>query len=302
MRKHLLLFLPLIIAIASCNVVNRKTAGQEQDSVKKFILREVWRTDTVLKMPESVIYDKKRDILYVSNVNMEPRQKDGNGFISKLDKTGKITDLHWIDGLSGPKGMAIVGDTLFAADIDEIVAMDINNRSIIRKIPVNGARMLNDIASDADGNLYISDTDANKIYRYSGGKLQEWLAQGLLGPNGLLVMGDTLFLASQGNNTLAAINIPELSLKVVADSIEHGDGIAYTGIPGYLIVTNWEGEIFMINPDFSRTLLLSTKQQQTNTADIEFLQNEKILLVPTFLKNSVIAFSLEEKKPDSSQK
>lgn len=297
MRKYLLVLLPLLVALASCNVGNRKMAVQEQDSVKKFILQEVWRTDSVLRTPESVIYDKKRDILYVSNVNMEPRQKDGNGFISRLDKSGNITDLHWIDGLSGPKGMAIVGDTLFAADIDEIVAMDINKASIIRKIPVNGARMLNDIASDSDGNLYISDTDANKIHRYSTGKLQEWMAQGLLGPNGLLVMGDTLFLAAQGSNNFAAINIPDLTMKVVADSLQHGDGIAYTGIPGYLLVTNWEGEIFMINPDFSKTMLLNTKQQQTNTADIEFLQKEKLLLVPTFFKNCVIAFSLNEEKP-----
>lgn len=302
MKKNLLFILPFLYVIASCNVGNRKMTGQEQDSVRKFILREVWRTDTVLKTPESVLYDDKRDILYVSNVNMEPRQKDGNGFISRLDKKGNITDLHWIDGLSGPKGMAIVGDTLFAADIDEIVAMDINNHSIIRKIPVDGARMLNDIASDENGNLYISDTDANKIYLYSGGKLQEWMAQGLLGPNGLLVLGDTLFLASQGNSTFAAINIPELSLKVVADSLQHGDGIAYTGIPGYLIVTNWEGEIFMINPDFSKTVLLSTKEQQTNTADIAFLQKDNLLLVPTFFKNCVIAFSLDEKKTGPGQK
>lgn len=294
MKSYLLIILPVIIALSSCHVSNRKIAHQEQDSVKKFTLTEVWRTDTVLKTPESVIYDRKRDILYVSDLNKEPRQKDGNGFISRIDKKGNITDLHWIDGLSSPKGMAILGDTLYAADVDEIVAMDINKASIIRKIPVNGARMLNDIASDENGNLYISDTDANKIYRYSNGNLQEWLAQTLLGPNGLLVMGDTLFLASEGSNNLAVINIPDMSTKVVADSIVHGDGIAYTGIPGYLLVTNWDGEIFIINPDFTKTLLLSTKGQQTNTADIEFLQDERLLLVTTFFKNCLIAFKLDE--------
>ena len=50
----------------------------------------------MLKTPESVIYDKNRDIFYIANMNLEPRKKDGNGFISRMDREGKITDLKWI--------------------------------------------------------------------------------------------------------------------------------------------------------------------------------------------------------------
>ena len=35
-----------------------------------------------LSNPESVIYDKKLNHLYISNVNGSPVEKDGNGFIS----------------------------------------------------------------------------------------------------------------------------------------------------------------------------------------------------------------------------
>lgn len=281
-------------ALTSCNVGNRKTDNIEQDSVKKFTLTEVWRTDTVLLTPESVIYDRKRDILYVTNLNMEPRMKDANGFISKIDRNGNIIQLRWIEGLSSPKGMAIVGDTLYAADVDEIVAMDINKGEIITKIAIEGARMLNDITSDNEGNIYFSDTDANRIHKLSGGKAEEWFAEGLLGPNGLLLMGDTLFVASQGANNFASIDVEQKRFKVLTDSVTHADGIAYTGIPGYYIVTDWDGEIFMINPDFSRTSLLRTKDKQMNTADIEYIPEESLLLVPTFFRNSVVAYRLEE--------
>ncbi|HEX2974495.1 MAG TPA: hypothetical protein VHO68_01055, partial [Bacteroidales bacterium] len=275
------------------NVGNRKTEKIEQDSVKKFTVTEVWRTDSVLLTPESVIYDKKRDIIYVSCMNLEPRLKDKNGFISKIDKNGKITELRWIEGMNSPKGLAIIGDTLYAADIDEVVVMDIEKGVITRTIPVKGARMLNDITADNEGNLYISDTDDSKIHIYSGGSLSKWLGDEILGPNGLLFHNDTMFVASQGENNFSAIDIKTKSLKILTDSIAHADGIAYSGIPGYFIVSDWNGEVFFINPDFSKTSVLDTKEVQINSADIDFIQDEKLLIIPTFFKNMVIGYRLE---------
>ncbi|MGE5419755.1 MAG: ATP/GTP-binding protein [Chloroflexota bacterium] len=292
MKMKLLAILAVAVAFTSCNVGSRTTENTEQDSVKKFTVKEVWRTDTVLLTPESVIYDKKRDILYVSNVNMEPRMKDANGFISKIDKNGKIIELRWIEGLSSPKGMTIVGDTLYAADVDEIAVMDINQGKVITKIAIEGSRMLNDMTSDDNGNIYFSDTDANRIFRLHGGKVDEWLAEGLLGPDGLLLLGDTLYIASQGANNFASINVVNKQFTVLTDSVTHADGIAYTGIPGYYLVTDWDGQIFLINPDFSKTTLLNTKKIQMNTADIEFIPEESLLIVPAFFKNCVVAYKL----------
>lgn len=296
MKKLFLFVIALSFILSSCNVGNRQNANVEQDTVLKFTIREEFRTDTILLTPESVIYDKKRDILYVSNLNQEPRMKDNNGFISKMDKDGKITELRWIEGLSSPKGLAISGDTLFAADVDELVAMDINKGMIFKKVPVHGSRMLNDIAADDKGNLYISDTDANKIYKYSGSGVTEWASDELKGPNGLFYTGDALLVASQGSNDLASVDLTTKEHVVLTDSITHGDGIAFTGIPGYYIVTDWEGEIFIVNHDNTRTSLLKTKDQQTNTADIEYIRELKRLYVPTFFRNCVIAYRLEEKK------
>lgn len=286
----------IIIAMVSCKSGNKKSADQLSTyASKQFEIVEAWRTDTLLQTPESVIMDRKRDILYVTNLNFEPRKKDGNGFISKMDKTGKITDLRWIEGLSSPKGMAIAGDTLYAADVDEVVMMDINKGKIIRRIPISGAGMLNDITSDNEGNIYISDTDANKIHKYSGGILTDWLTEGLNGPNGLLYDGIRLLVASQGGNDFASVDISTKTLTLLTEGVGRGDGIAFTGIPGYYIVTDWEGEIFMINPDNSKVSLLRTKETGSNTADIEYLQEMNLLLVPTFFKNCIVAYKLTEK-------
>jgi 3-mercaptopyruvate sulfurtransferase SseA len=269
--------------------------GSDKPPLKKFSLTEVWRTDTVLMTPESVIYDEKRDILYVSNLNFEPRKKDGNGFISRMDKTGKIIDLKWIEGLSSPKGMGISGDILYAADVDEIVAMDITAGKTREKIPVPGAKMLNDITTSSNGDMYISDTDGGKIHKISAGLLTDWLSEGLNGPNGLLTDGERLLVASQGGKDFAAFDMKSKSRTRLADSIGRGDGIIFTGIPGYYIVSDWEGEIFVVNPDNTKVSLLRTKELGSNTADICYLPEQKLLLVPTFFKNCVVAYRVEVK-------
>lgn len=285
----------LIVVMAACSQAPKKGETRGKIDLKFFELSEVWRTDTVLMTPESVLYDQKHDRLYVSNLNMEPRLKDGNGFISVISKQGEIVDLHWVDGLSSPKGMAMVEDTLFVADVDELVLIDVVKGEIIRKVPVEGAQMLNDMVTGDAGVVYFTDTDAGKIHTYVNGVVGEWLTEGLNGPNGLLVDGGRLLVASQGGLDFAAVDMVSKERVLLTDSIGRGDGIVATEFPGYFLVSDWSGEIFMINPDHSKVSLLDTKEAGSNTADMEYLPEEKLLLVPTFFKNCVVAYTLMEK-------
>ena len=79
----------------------------------------VWETDKVFELPESVIYDPKNDVLYVSNITDHPFKKDGTGYISKIGLDGSIIK-KWIDKLNAPKGLTISNDKLFIADVDEL--------------------------------------------------------------------------------------------------------------------------------------------------------------------------------------
>jgi hypothetical protein len=293
MNKSIIAISLALIVLAACKSGNTKSAAE---SPIQFELTEIWKSDTLLTTSESVIFDRKRDILYVTNLNKEPRVKDGNGFISRLSTDGKISDLKWIEGIHSPKGTGIVGDTLYVADIDELIIVDINNNKIARKIHINGAGMLNDITTDSEGNVYISDSDANKIYLYSNGIITEWISSGLNQPNGLLSESGRMLLASMGSMDMVAIDPLSKSVTGIADSLGMADGISYTGKEGYYIVTDWNGEIFMVNPDKTRTSLLNTKSQQINTADCEYIIDKNLLLVPTFFKNGVIAYRLSEKK------
>jgi sugar lactone lactonase YvrE len=292
MKKILLASIGIVALLMACNPAKRKPGEAEKESILKFRLSEQWRTDSVLMTPESVMYDSIRNVLYVSDMNQEPFTKDNNGFITRMNTDGTITDLKWVEGLSSPKGMAIAGDTLYAADVDEIVLISIKVGKIIRKVPVPGAVMLNDISADGRGNLYLTDTKANKIFLYSGGKLSEWLTEGLNGPNGVLVSGDSVLIGSEGDNNLSSVKIDTREQRILTDSIVHADGIAYTGIPGYYLVTDWNGVIYMVNPDNSKSLLLDTRSGRINSADIAYVIKDSLLVVPTFYRNFVVAYKV----------
>jgi hypothetical protein len=68
-----------------------------------------------MKTPESVRYDADLDAYFVSNINGNPSQKDGNGFIARVDAANTSTVTMLAQGgkggvtLNAPKGMAIGG-------------------------------------------------------------------------------------------------------------------------------------------------------------------------------------------------
>lgn len=113
--------------------------------------------------PESVVFDKRRDVYFVSNINGGPLDKDGNGFISKVTPQGQLT-LKFIDGslegidLDAPKGMTIAGDILYVADIDSIRKFDAISGKQLGSISVPGATFLNGLSTGEKGKIYASDS------------------------------------------------------------------------------------------------------------------------------------------------
>ena len=118
------------------------------------------------RTPESVRYDADLDIYFVSNINGVPSVKDGDGFISRLGPDGALLDTAFIRGgvngvvLNAPKGMTVVGDTLWVTDIDAVRGFDKRSGAPVASVAFAalGAQFLNDVATGPDGALYITDT------------------------------------------------------------------------------------------------------------------------------------------------
>jgi hypothetical protein len=120
-----------------------------------------------LSHPESVISNGK--MTFVSNLGekVEPNKRDEDGFISKFDAKGKELAHQFIVGLNAPKGMALVKDVLYVADIDQIRGFKVKDGKEVVTIDLAdiGSVYLNDIVAIDEKTLIVSATDIHKLIK-----------------------------------------------------------------------------------------------------------------------------------------
>lgn len=248
-------------------------------------LIKLWET-TDLPTPESVL--PAGEILYVSLIDGDASKADGKGGVAILSADGKIINKNWITGLNAPKGMGIYNGKLYAADINEVVVIDIKGGKIIQKIPVEGTTFLNDITVDQQGNVFVSDTRLGTVYKIKDGIAKLYLDK-LLNANGLKAIGNDLYILS--GPTLVKADQNGKTTVIAKGLASGGDGLEPLGKDAFL-VSCWAGLVYEIKMDGNVTLLMDTRAEKINTADIGFDAKKKIMFVPTFLKNSVIAYQI----------
>jgi hypothetical protein len=293
--KNLLILLSILFFF-SCTSEKKKEVAAETpiaEVEKAKSLTMLWETDTVLTTCESVLYDSKNDVLYVANIGgVPPDAQDNDGFISRLSLKGEILDLKWVEGIDAPKGMGLVRDKLIVTNIDEIVEIDISSGTISKRIAVEGAKFLNDITVATDGTAYVSDNQSNKIFSLKNGEVSIWLEkEDFGGPNGLLSQGDKLMAVTFGSGSFMKITTGDQTIRELAGGLKGGDGIAAVG-EDYL-VSSWHGEVYFVDKAGSTTKLLDTKADKINAADIDYIEDQHMLLVPTFFGNKVVAYRLD---------
>lgn len=253
-------------------------------------LVKLWESDSLLKVPESVLPDLKNKVLYVANIDgTDPWGKDGKGSIAKLGLDGKIINAEWVRGLNAPKGMGQFKNTLYVADLNEVVLIDIEKGEIKNRIVVPNAEGLNDITVDPKGIVYVSDSKAKRVYRIKGLDANPHL-EGLQAPNGVLWYKDVLYVLDKGG--LYKVEY-DRKLTKLAEGMEGGtDGVE----PVYekeFIVSCWAGVIYYVYADGTKELLLDTRNDKKNTADIGYDPATRTIYVPTFWKNTVVAYELK---------
>ncbi len=278
------------IALTACNMPNKEKETEQKASVQQYELLEKWESDSLLKVPESVLFDKANQILYVSNLDgSDPWKADGKGSIAKVGLDGKIIAAEWVSGLNAPKGMGLYKGKLYAADLGNIAVIDIASGKIEKNIPIQGATGLNDISIDPNGVIYLTEYLAKKLYKVENEKA-ELIAENLTQPNGVLFHNNELFLLD--GTGMFKVNSDKSMAKIV-DGMEGGvDGIE--NIEGNnFIVSCWEGALWMVNTDGTKHLLMDTRKEKRSTADIGFDPATKTVYVPTFFRNTVVAYEVK---------
>ncbi|HJS54657.1 MAG TPA: hypothetical protein VJ765_08945 [Chitinophagaceae bacterium] len=253
-------------------------------------LVKLWETDSVLKVPESVLFDGANKVLYAANIDgTDPWGRDGKGSIGKVGLDGKVIASEWVSGLNAPKGMGHHNGKLYVADLNELVVIDIAGGKIERRIPVTGAEGLNDVSVSNKGVVYVSDSKLKKVFLVKDGASELFL-DNLKGPNGVLIHGDDFYLLDAGG--MYKMN-NDKTLTRITDGMEGGtDGIENIG-GNEFIISCWQGVVWYVNADGSKQQLLDSRAEKKNSADIGIDPQNKIVYVPTFWRNTIVAYQVK---------
>jgi sugar lactone lactonase YvrE len=261
-----------------------------------------------MQTPESILFDADAGMYLVSNINGKPTDKDDNGFIARVSKMpgSKVVDEKWIDGakddvtLNAPKGMALLGDTLYVADIDAIRMFDRKTGAPKGEVAIKGAAFLNDLAA-GDGVIYATDSgldanfqpgDAQAVYEIKDGKAKALIKGKELGaPNGVAFRDGVLWVNTFVSGELYQVKDGK---REAVEKLPKGalDGLEILS-DGRFLVTSWEGQTVFHGKPGSWTAGPTIK----SPADLGVDEANALMLVPLFEENRIELHELPRVAP-----
>ncbi len=192
-----------------------------------------------LNGPEAVRYDPELDVFFVSNFNDEAAG-DANGFVSKLSPGGEMLVSEFMVGTDkhpfhGGRGMYIQEPGLWVVDAGGVHVFDRNSGAQLDFVDFSefDPGFLNDIVLGKDGALYVTDTDAARLYKIVDRKAI-FVTDVPMYPNGITAdpdSGKLLMVPWTNGEEIVAWDIDEKSFSSVGKLIGGGnyDGIEIVG-------------------------------------------------------------------------
>lgn len=308
MHRILALLTLTPLALAACGGADTEPEGEPAGEAMPAAAERIEVTG--FSTPESVLHDTAADVYLVSNINGAPLDKDGNGFISRVTPAGEVAELRWIDGaaegvdLHAPKGMALLGDTLYVADIDCVRMFVRTTGAAAGAVCIDGATFLNDVAVDANNALYVTDTGmqagaegfepsgSEAVYRFGpgGGYGAVLEGEGLGNPNGIAFGPRGGFVVTFGSGEIYLLEEGGGRTPVLpAAEGRQLDGIVFTTDGGFLFSSWGDQAVHRVAPDGSVTRVLEGVEAP---ADLGYDAGRNRVLVPLFMANTVIIQAL----------
>jgi hypothetical protein len=279
-----------VLTLWSCGSNKTETTEEVvQEEVEVTVtpsLEMVWETPADLTTNESAHFEESDGMIYIANIEGGPDAIDGVGSISKLNANGEIIERDWVSGLNAPKGMTVMGDYLYVTDVNRLLEIELSSGNINNAYEVEGAIFLND--ADTDGErVYFTDMKANKILYLENGEIKT-VAENQPNINGLRIgNGNTIYgLDADG---LKQYN-SDGSFELINNTVTGGDGLIILDEETF-IASRWGGEIYLIQ-NGEAVKILDTTAEESNTADIGYVAAKKLVIVPTFFKDKVVAYKL----------
>ncbi|MCP5279316.1 MAG: hypothetical protein H6935_13305 [Thiobacillus sp.] len=259
--------------------------------------------------PESVVV--AGNDVFVSNlgVKLEPMEKDGDGFISRLDRQGNIKALRWADKLNGPKGLLAMDGVVYVADIDRVLGFRVSDGKRVFDLDMGatGARFLNALARFDNRHILVSSTDLGKVFVIDLGRRafsEMAFDTPPKGPNGLKKAGNRLVVVEwgtdgQANGSVKTYRLDGLSARMDKEFKPEPaglfDGVVDMGAHRWL-VSNWvrfepAGLLQLVDTRTGQISVASGMTPIAGPADM-FLDDQGKLWVPGMMEGKVYRMTL----------
>ena len=259
--------------------------------------------------PESVVVSG--DDVFVSNVGvkLEPFAKDGDGFITRLDRHGNVKEPKWADRLDAPKGLIAVNGVLYVADIDRVLGFRQRDGKRVFELDLapTGTRFLNAFARYDNRRLLLSSTDLGKVFVIDlpgRGYSEIRFDTPPNGPNGLKKLGGHLIVVEWGSDNQANGKVRRYRLDGFSAKLENTyepspagyfDGVVSLGANRWLI-SNWvkfepAGLLQVLDSRTGKVGVVNEHIPLAGPADL-FLDDRNKLWVPAMLEGKVYRMNL----------
>jgi len=259
----------------------------------------------VFSQPESAYFytsgSTDPGVYFISSTN-----GDDMGWVSKLAADGSMINSRWATDLRHPMGMRVSGNRLWINNTTEVVGLNLDNPSDRIVHPIDGAISLNDLATDSSGHAYLSDSMNSRVVRVdlATGENSTYISTLPSSPNGVLVQGDRLYIASWGVMsdrpeeraewiTKTAGDLYWVSLKdstksrhIIVLELGNLDGVEIDQ-KGNIYVSDWEsGKLYKISSGTKTVVGLGQYGQGLADIGLNSLTGE--LALPVMLSSEVL--------------
>ena len=244
-------------------------------------------SQNLLNNPESIVYDSLYNRYLISNW--------GDGNIIEISNSGEHNFFN--TELDQAAGLHIVGNVVYVASSNGsntgIIGIDPATGGIVFDVDIIEKQLLNDITSDTSGNLYITDCEADKIFkvRISDMTYSTFVESGLGYPNGVLFdKPNNRLLVLNGElpgGPIVAIDLADTILTTVVNTnLTAIDGLT-TDQFGNFYFSSWATDkVYRYDSSFTNPPEVISSGH-TNPADIFYNQLNDVLAVPNFHANIV---------------
>lgn len=187
------------------------------------------------------------------------------------------------------KGAGLYKGFLYTAETTGVAVIDVEKASIVKRIPVEGAGMLNDLVVDTNGIIYVTDTRAAKVYRIQDDKPEVYL-ENMQGANGLLLLNKDLYVLT--SSAVDKVNETKQVAKI-ADGFESGLDKIVLVANNEFVISNYKGIMYYLNADGTKQVLSDTREKGISANDISYDTKTKTVYVAAYSKNRIIAFRVK---------